>query len=77
MNWRPVLRQACVCACLLALGAVAQMPVPPLVGHVTDQTGTLTADQQRTLEQSLAAFEALKGSQLAVLLVPSTAPEAI
>ena len=49
--------------------ATAQVPVPPLTGHVTDQTGTLTAEQKATLEQTLTAFEARKGSQLAVLIV--------
>jgi uncharacterized protein len=57
--------------------AVAQLAVPPLTGHVTDQTGTLTAEQKASLEQTLTAFEARKGSQLAVLMVRSTAPEAI
>jgi uncharacterized protein len=55
----------------------AQVAVPPLLGHVTDQTGTLTLKQQSTLEQTLLAFEAKKGSQLAVLVVPTTAPEEI
>ena len=57
--------------------AVAQVPVPALTGHVTDLTGTLTAEQNATLEQTLTAFEARKGSQLAVLMVASTAPEEI
>ncbi len=57
--------------------ATAQIPVPPLTGHVIDQTGTLTSEQKATLEQALVAFEAKKGSQLAVLMVASTAPEAI
>ena len=57
--------------------ANAQVAVPPLTGHVIDQTGTLTAEQKTTLEQTLTAFEARKGSQLAVLMVSSTAPEAI
>jgi uncharacterized protein len=57
--------------------AAAQVPVPPLTGHVTDQTGTLTPEQKATLEQTLAAFEARKGSQLAVLMVATTAPEDI
>lgn len=57
--------------------AVAQLAVPPLTGHVTDQTGTLTAEQKASLEQTMTAFEARKGSQLAVLMVRSTAPEAI
>ena len=60
-----------------SLVAVAQVPVPPLKGHVTDQTGTLTAEQKASLEQTLTAFEARKGSQLAVLIIPSSAPEAI
>ena len=65
----------------LALGwsalSAAQVAVPPLTGHVIDQTGTLTAEQKATLEQTLTAFEARKGSQLAVLMVASSAPEEI
>ena len=57
--------------------AAAQVPVPALTGRVVDQTGTLTSEQKTTLEQTLTAFEARKGSQLAVLMVASTAPEAI
>ena len=57
--------------------AAAQIAVPPLTGHVTDQTGTLSAEQGAVLEQTLQAFEARKGSQLAVLIVPSVAPEEI
>lgn len=60
-----------------SLIAAAQVPVPPLKGHVTDQTGTLTAQERASLEQTLTAFEARKGSQLAVLLLASTAPQAI
>ena len=60
-----------------SLLAGAQVPVPPLTGHVTDQTATLTAAQQNAMEQTLQAFEARKGSQLAVLIVPTTAPETI
>jgi len=55
----------------------AQVPVPSLTGHVIDQTGTLTTEQKATLEQSLVEFEAKKGSQLAVLMIASTAPEEI
>jgi uncharacterized protein len=66
---------------LLALvnpaGAQSLQPVPPLVARVTDLTGTLTAGQQAELEQKLAAFEQRKGSQLALLIVATTAPEAI
>lgn len=55
----------------------AQVAVPPLTGRVTDQTATLTADQTANLEQILRTFEAKKGTQLALLIVPSTQPEAI
>jgi uncharacterized protein len=66
-------------ACCLALSwpAGAQVPVPPLTAHVTDLTGTLAAGEAQSLDQTLQAFEARKGSQLAVLIVPSTQPESI
>ena len=51
--------------------------IPALASRVTDLTGTLTASQADSLEQKLAAFEKHKGSQIALLLVPSTQPEAI
>lgn len=60
-----------------SLVAGAQVPVPPLTGRVTDQTATFTTEQRATLEQTLQAFEARKGSQIAVLIVPTTAPETI
>lgn len=69
-----------LCA-LLGFAAHAQVPtwvpVPPLTGHVIDQTHTLTEEQKTQIEQALAAFEQRKGSQLAVLMVPSTQPETI
>jgi uncharacterized protein len=48
-----------------------------LSGRVTDQTGTLTPEQKGALEQTLQTFEARKGSQIAVLIVPSSEPETI
>lgn len=57
--------------------AAAQVAVPALKAHVTDLTATLSEEQKTSLEQTLAAFEARKGSQLAVLMVASTAPETI
>jgi uncharacterized protein len=66
---------------LLALGASsvarAEVPVPPLTARVTDQTGTLTPGQRANLEETLRAFEKLKGAQLAVLIIPTTQPEDI
>lgn len=55
----------------------AQIPVPPLNERVTDQAALLTPEQKASLEQKLQTFEASKGSQLAVLIVPTTAPETI
>lgn len=60
-----------------AASAQALQAIPPLTARVTDLTGTLTAAQQAELEQRLADFESRKGTQIAVLLVPTTAPEAI
>jgi uncharacterized protein len=57
--------------------AGAEVAVPPLTGHITDLTATLSAEQTTALEQTLRAFEARKGSQLAVLIVPTVAPETI
>ncbi|MEP7083825.1 MAG: YgcG family protein, partial [Betaproteobacteria bacterium] len=57
--------------------AAAEVAVPPLTGRITDLTSTLSAEQKSALEQKLQGFEARKGSQLAVLLVPTTAPETI
>jgi uncharacterized protein len=52
-------------------------PIPPYAARVTDLTGTLTGAQQAALEQKLKAFEDRKGSQIAVLMVPTTQPEDI
>jgi uncharacterized protein len=55
----------------------AQVEIPELRAPVTDLSGTLTPDQIATLDQRLREFEAAKGSQIAVLLVPTTQPETI
>lgn len=61
----------------LPMATRAEVPVPPLKTRVTDLTGTLTAAQATALEQQLAQFEARKGSQIAVLIVPTTQPETV
>jgi uncharacterized protein len=73
------LRAALAAAALMlaALAAAAQTALPNVTSRVTDTTGTLTAQQRAALEERLAAFEAKKGSQIAVVLVPTTEPETI
>ena len=65
---------------VLSLGpAAAQdlVKVPPLTARVTDLTNTLSAAEREALDAKLAAWEAQTGSQLVVLMLPSTQPEAI
>ena len=72
---------ALLVCCLTLAGWVgwarAEVPVPPLGARVTDLTSTLSTGQRQSLESKLAALEQAKGSQLAVLLVPTTQPESI
>lgn len=63
-------------SCLLPQ-AQAELNVPALSKRVTDLTATLDANQVQALESKLAQFEASKGTQFAVLIVPSTQPETI
>jgi uncharacterized protein len=69
----------CVAALLFATSLWAQdlVAVPPLGSHVVDVSGTLSAAQRQTLDDKLKAFEATSGSQVVVLMVPTTAPEDI
>ncbi|PQO93352.1 hypothetical protein C5614_24060 [Massilia phosphatilytica] len=80
MNALPRLLWAWMLTLLLACNAYAQgqfKPVPPLRARVTDEIGMLTPDQRQKLESVLADYEAKTGSQIGVLLVSSTEPEAI
>ena len=61
--------------CAWAQGAL--LPIPPLTGHVIDQTGSLSAADTQALESQLAALEQTRGAQVVVLMVASTAPEDI
>src|SRR4030081_2515442 len=60
-----------------AFAAAADVAVPPLVGRLVDQTGTLSSGDVASLQQTLRDFEARKGSQVALLIVPTTSPETI
>jgi uncharacterized protein len=57
--------------------ALADVAVPPLSGRVVDQTGTLSSGDIASLTQKLKDLETRKGSQVAVLIVPTTQPETI
>ncbi len=63
----------------LGVSAHAQdvLPVPPLTAPVIDQTATLDEAQRAALIAKLAAIEQQTGSQIVVLMVPSTLPEDI
>jgi len=65
------------CLALSTHAYAALVEVPELKSRVTDLTHTLSSAQQSQLEQKLAAFEAKKGSQITVLIVPTTQPEDI
>jgi uncharacterized protein len=60
-----------------AFAAWADVAVPPLTGRVVDRTGTLSDSDVASLTQRLKDLETRKGSQVAVLIVPTTAPETI
>ena len=76
---RALIRLFGILALVFALAAAAAdlVAVPPLKSRVTDLSGTLSAAQLASLDGGLRAFEQKKGSQIAVLLLPSTKPETI
>ena len=77
---RLALGAAAFCAALsTALAATPTDPiaVPKLAARVTDLTGTLTVPEREAIEAKARDFEARKGSQVAVLIVPSIGPETI
>ena len=60
-----------------AFGARAEVAIPQLTGRVVDQTSTLSSSDIASLNQKLKDLESRKGSQIAVLIVPTTQPEDI
>ena len=71
------LRCFAVCGLFAASLAQAEVAVPEFKALVTDLTNTLTAVQIEQLNQQLTQFELEKGSQIAILMLPTTAPEEI
>jgi uncharacterized protein len=64
-------------ACCVSFGVRAEVAVPPLDRPVTDLTDTLSQQQQQALDQKLRGLDASKGARIAILVLPTTAPETI
>jgi uncharacterized protein len=65
-------------ALLPASGQAAELvPLPALSARVTDLTATLDETQRGRLEAQLAAIDRAGRAQIAILLLPTTQPEAI
>ena len=60
-----------------ACADVAVPPAPPPVARVIDLTDTLSGEDIATQARRLHDFQRRKGSQIAVLIVPTTQPETI
>ena len=74
----PTWRWLLLCLLLFTtLQATAEIEVPPLKTRITDLSATLSQTQQTQLDATLRALETNKGSQIAILLVPTTTPETI
>ena len=78
-RWLPrwVALGALLWAVTAPLRAQDVLPIPPASAQVIDQTGTLSEPQRAALIGKLAALEQQTGTQMVVLLVPTTAPEDI
>lgn len=65
------------CAFLPFSKGFAQQDIPRLTTQVVDTTGTLSSGFTAQITEQLRAFEARKGSQVAVLVTQTTQPETI
>jgi uncharacterized protein len=66
---------ALFCGSVMAQGTAGLVAVPPFKSYVTDLSNALQAPERTQLETRLAAIEQKSGSQVAVLLLPTTQPE--
>lgn len=89
-SWQWVGRTTCLSVCMwLVFGLICALrssptlaqaepvAVPPFKSYVTDLSNTLQTTERARLEARLAAIEQQSGSQVAVLLLPTTQPEDI
>ncbi len=78
---KAVLRRLLIFGVLLVCGggvaAYADQPVPPFRSYVTDLTGTLSSTEASQIEATLSSYARRRGSQIAVLIVPTTEPDTI
>jgi len=76
---RPLILALLLCWAQLVLttSARADVAVPPLTGRVVDLTGTLSSSDIAAQSARLQDLQRRKGSQIAVLIVPTTEPETI
>ena len=78
MHWTRRLAALCLLWLASAVALAQQVaPIPPLDSPVIDTTGTLDAANREQLIRQAEALRQRKGSQLQVLIVPTTAPEDI
>jgi uncharacterized protein len=77
MRWLRLIAAGAIVLLAPAIAAADDIAVPPLKARVTDLTGTLSTAQIQSLDGTLREFERRKGSQVAVLMLPTTQPETI
>ena len=77
LYWRALVAIFLIAISPLVVQAQSLSPVPALSARVVDQTQTLSAAEQQTLETRLQGLEEKSGSQVVVLMVATTAPEDI
>lgn len=79
MSLRRVLVGALFAVLALAqtLVVAQEIPVPRLTNHVMDLSDTLKPEQVQALDVKLSAFEHSRGSQVFVLMVPTTGQDSV
>jgi len=75
--WRRLFALIVLMLCCAIAQAQDFAPIPPLDSPVVDTTGTLDAATKQQLQSQALALQQRKGSQLQVLVIPTTEPEDI
>lgn len=57
--------------------SAGEVALPTLSGHVVDQTATLSPDVKNAFETRLSTLEKDQGTQIVILILPTTQPESI